>query len=82
MFFTNSLDAGRSRILFMASRLSSGETVFIAGDFFQIWGSTPEPPKFPLPQFQSCNQCIQVHDFIATMKGVMPVQQNVLPGYR
>lgn len=21
-------------------------------------GSTPEPPKFPLPQFQSGNQCI------------------------
>ncbi|AEN67330.1 protein of unknown function DUF932 (plasmid) [Enterobacter soli] len=45
-------------------------------------GSTPEPPKFPLPQFQPCNQCIQVHDFIATMKGEMPVQQNVLPGHR
>ncbi len=24
-----------------------------------LWGSTPEPPKFPLPQFQPGNQRIQ-----------------------
>lgn len=44
-------------------------------------GSTPEPPKFPLPQFQPGNQLIQVNNFIAALEGVMPVQQNVLPGH-
>ncbi len=46
------------------------------------WGSTPEPPKFPLPQFQPGDQHIQVNNFIAVLEGIMPVQQNVLPGHR
>lgn len=46
------------------------------------WGSTPEPPKFPLPQFQPGNQRIQVNNFTAALEGIMSVQQNVLPGHR
>ncbi len=46
------------------------------------WGSTPEPPKIPLPQFQLGDQHIQVNHFIAALEGIMPVQQNVLPGHR
>lgn len=42
----------------------------------------PEPPKFPLRQFQSGYQCIQIDKLIAALEGVMPVQQNVLPGHR
>ncbi|CNF40951.1 Uncharacterised protein [Yersinia kristensenii] len=45
-------------------------------------GSTPEPPKFPLPQFQPGDQHIQVNNFIAVLEGIMPVQQNVLPSHR
>jgi hypothetical protein len=45
-------------------------------------GSTPEPPKIPLPQFQLGDQHIQVNHFIAALEGIMPVQQNVLPGHR
>ncbi|HBR0915108.1 TPA: IS6 family transposase [Klebsiella pneumoniae] len=45
-------------------------------------GSTPEPPKFPLPQFQPSNQCIQVNNFIAALEGIMSVQQDMLPGHR
>ncbi len=45
-------------------------------------GSTPEPPKFPLPQFQPGNQRIQVNNFIAALEGIMSIQQNVLPGHR
>lgn len=41
----------------------------------------PEPPKFPLPQFQPGNQCIQVNNFIAALEGIMPVQQDMLPGH-
>ena len=47
-----------------------------------IRGSTPEPPKFPLPQFQPSNQCIQVNNFIAALEGIMSVQQDMLPGHR
>lgn len=42
----------------------------------------PEPQIFPSPQFQPCNPCIQVSNLIAALKGVMPVQQNVLPSHR
>ncbi|MGP3221200.1 transposase, partial [Serratia bockelmannii] len=35
-------------------------------------GSTPEPPKFPLPQFQPGNQRIQVNNLIAALEGIMP----------
>ncbi len=46
------------------------------------WGSTPEPPKFLLPQLQPRNQCIQVNNFIAALEGIMSVKQNMLPGHR
>ncbi|AKK99059.1 hypothetical protein AB190_00095 (plasmid) [Enterobacter asburiae] len=47
-----------------------------------LWGSTPEPPKFLLPQLQPRNQCIQVNNFIAALEGIMSVKQNMLPGHR
>ncbi len=47
-----------------------------------IRGSTPEPQIFPLSQFQPGNQRIQVNNLIAALEGIMPVQQNVLPGNR
>lgn len=46
-----------------------------------FWGSTPEPSKFPLSQFQSNNQRIQINNFIAALEGTMSVQQNMLPGH-
>lgn len=44
--------------------------------------STPEPQIFPLSQFKPGNQRIQVNNLIAALEGIMPVQQNVLPGHR
>jgi Molybdopterin guanine dinucleotide synthesis protein B len=42
----------------------------------------PEPPKFPLLWFQVCDKLIPVDKFIATLKGIMTVQQNMPPGHR
>ncbi len=47
-----------------------------------IWGCKPEPPKFPSRQFHPSHKGIQINHLAVTLKGVMPVQQNVSPGYR
>ncbi|TKK39330.1 hypothetical protein PflCFBP13517_21505 [Pseudomonas fluorescens] len=35
-----------------------------------LWGNTPEPLKFQLPQFQPGNQRSQVNNLIAVVEGV------------
>ncbi len=47
-----------------------------------IRGCKPEPPKFPSRQFHPSHKGIQINHLAVTLKGVMPVQQNVSPGYR
>ena len=45
-------------------------------------GCKPEPPKFPSRQFHPSHKGIQINHLAVTLKGVMPVQQNVSPGCR
>lgn len=51
-------------------------------NYIQGLSAGPGSPKFQLYQFQPGNQRIQVNKFITTLEGIMPVQQNVLPGHR
>ncbi|ACK48945.1 hypothetical protein Sbal223_4491 (plasmid) [Shewanella baltica OS223] len=45
-------------------------------------GCKPEPPKFPSYQFNPSHKRVQVNHLTVTLKGIMPVQQNVPPGCR
>ena len=47
-----------------------------------IWGSKPEPPKIPSPQFQLRHERVQVYHLAVTLEGVVSVQQDVPPRRR
>ena len=46
------------------------------------WGSKPEPPKIPSPQFQLRHERVQVYHLAVTLEGVVSVQQDVPPRRR
>ncbi|EMB8651075.1 MFS transporter [Salmonella enterica] len=80
--FTASFATSSGWLISARGVLAVGAAMMLPATMSIIRGSTPEPPKFPLCQFQSGYQCIQIDKFIAALEGVMPVQQNVLPGHR